>query len=671
METKHPTWKDGIGVAAALLVAGATLARTTGLLERSDPIADRPATTITPTTPGDGAPGAPRADDVRVWKFAYRTHRGVTRSAYVALPSWYGPRDNPDLPVVISPHGRGADGRSNAEFFDTLPAVGRFAVISPDGMGRKLKRFSYGYAGHIDDLARMPDLAVQALPWLRIDRDRVFALGSSMGGQETLLLVARHPRLLAGAAALDSVTDLSRRYRQLPELPCNERCRERWGEPYGSVLQAAMRRELGGDPLANRRAYAARSGLSQAARIAASGVPLQLWWSTQDRIVHDQEHQSEALFEELRRLDPCAPVSAYVGRWAHSTEMRASALLPIALDGFGLLPAEAKALPSTVRYTPAATCSRRLASRSAESLSAAERRTGYGWPVRPFDVQHPIRGSFGDPRIGMTPNGRRHSFHFGVDVSAPNGTPVYATMDGVAVRWAHRPETVGVRGSDGRTEFQYWHIAPAVAAGTHVRAYRTVLGRIEAPWAHVHFAELRDGVYLNPLRSGALRPYGDDGVPTIKSLCTVRDGSVVRGTRVAGVLDLVAEAVDETPIAVPAPWTGKPVTPALLRWRLVSPRRRLAGPWRTAADFRVRIPDDSQFFAVYAPWTRQNLASRNGRYRFYLARGWDSRLVPDGEYLVVVSATDSRGNSSTRRFPLRIANASRGGLVLPAGELVA
>ena len=113
------------------------------------------------------------------------------------------------------------------------------------------------------------------------------------------------------------------------------------------------------------------------------------------------------------------------------------------------------------------------------------------------------------------------------------------------------------------------------------------------------------------------------------------------------------------------------MTPALLRWRLVSPRRGLAGPWRTAADFRVRIPDDSQFFAVYAPWTRQNLASRNGRYRFYLARGWDSRLVPDGEYLVVVSATDSRGNSSTRRFPLRIANASRGGLVLPAGELVA
>ncbi len=58
----------------------------------------------------------------------------------------------------------------------------------------------------------MPDFATKALPWLRIDRSRIYALGSSMGGQETLLLVARHPDLLAGAAAMDSVTDLARRY---------------------------------------------------------------------------------------------------------------------------------------------------------------------------------------------------------------------------------------------------------------------------------------------------------------------------------------------------------------------------------------------------------------------------------------------------------------------------
>jgi hypothetical protein len=333
--------------------------------------------------------------------------------------------------------------------------------------------------------------------------------------------------------------------------------------------------------------------------------------------------------------------------------MRASALLPIALGHFGLLPGRAERLPKTVAHMTAPACSRHTT--SARRTTAAT-RSGYGWPVRPFGVQHAIRGAFGDPRIGMTPRGRHSSFHFGVDVSAPNGTAVYATMDGIVVRWPHRPETVGIRSGDGRTEFQYWHIAPRVAAGTHVRAYRTVIGHIEAPWGHVHFSELRDGAYLNPLRAGAMGPYEDDGAPTVTSLRAERGGAVVAGMKLAGTVDLVAEARDETPLLVPAPWTGRPVTPALLRWRLVGARGDTAAEWITAVDFRERLPHDSDFSLTYARWTRQNLARRNGRYRFYLARGWNSARVADGAYLLVVSAADVRGNSSVGRFRVRVAN---------------
>ena len=52
----------------------------------------------------------------------------------------------------------------------------------------------------------------------------------------------------------------------------------------------------------------------------------------------DQEHQSGTLFHTLRRLGPCAPLKAYIGSWRHSTEMRSTALLPLALIEFGLLP---------------------------------------------------------------------------------------------------------------------------------------------------------------------------------------------------------------------------------------------------------------------------------------------------------------------------------------------
>jgi pimeloyl-ACP methyl ester carboxylesterase len=292
------------------------------------------------------------AGSVRTLTFTYTSHDGVSRLAYVVLPSWYSPSDNPTVPVVISPHGRNANGLSNSKYFGNLPAVGQFAVISPDGMGRKDTYKSYGYKGQIDDLARMPELAEAAFPWLRLDHDRVYALGSSMGGQETALLVAQHPGLLAGAAAMDSVTDLTRRYRQLLTVPCDRKCLKEWGKPYGYVLQAAMRREIGGSPTENPHGYALRSPLSQAQAIADSGVPLQIWWSTKDKIVVDQKHQSARLFQVLRRLNPDAPVSAYEGQWKHSSEMRSTALLPIALAGFGLLPANTKALPHTVHYTP-------------------------------------------------------------------------------------------------------------------------------------------------------------------------------------------------------------------------------------------------------------------------------------------------------------------------------
>src|SRR4051795_9354609 len=155
----------------------------------------------------------------------YRAHDGVRRRAYILLPSWYGPKNNPPIPLVISPHGRGVSARANTKLWRGLPAVGRFAVISPDGEGRKLKRFSWGSAGQIEDLARMPVIAHLTLPWLHVDKHRVYAVGGSMGGQETLLLVARHPRLLAGAAAFDAVTNFALQYRSFPRIKCSRACR--------------------------------------------------------------------------------------------------------------------------------------------------------------------------------------------------------------------------------------------------------------------------------------------------------------------------------------------------------------------------------------------------------------------------------------------------------------
>jgi poly(3-hydroxybutyrate) depolymerase len=267
-----------------------------------------------------------RENLVRIWPIRYHAHDGLLRRAYVVLPRWYGPHDHPPLPLIISPHGRGVPAIDNVRVWGNLPAVGRFAVVNPEGQGRRLTLFAWGDPGDVRDLASMPEILHEQLPWLRIDRRRVYAFGGSMGGQETLLLVARFRGLLAGAAAFDAPTNMAARYFAFASLR------------YGSTLQERARLEIGGTPLTDPRGYRLRSPLDWARRIAFSDVPLQIWWSTRDRIVTNQAHESGVLYRDIKRLNPAAPVRQFVGRWRHTAEMRAWARLPFALRLFGLMP---------------------------------------------------------------------------------------------------------------------------------------------------------------------------------------------------------------------------------------------------------------------------------------------------------------------------------------------
>ena len=208
---------------------------------------------------------------------------------------------------------------------------------------------------------------------------------------------------------------------------------------------------------------------------------------------------------------------------------------------------------------------------------------------------------------------------------------------------------------DGELAFGYWHVVPAVAHLQRVSTHQ-VVGHVEAPWLHVHFAEHRSGVYRDPLRPGALTPWRDTTRPHVTRIVLSRGGKALTAAAVSGAVDVIAEAHQMPPLAVPAPWHGLPVTPARIRWRV-----RRGGltvrPWHTPIDFsRRRCCRAGLSTHLRARHPAEPSPGKPGLYRFYLAHTWSTTVLPDGAYRLEVEASDLRGNTGTLKLPFAIAN---------------
>jgi hypothetical protein len=512
---------------------------------------------------------------------------------------------------------------------------------------------SWGYAGQIADLARMPVLLGRALPWLRLDRRRVYAVGGSMGGQEALLLLARFPRLLAGVVVFDAPTDLAARYYALSHLR------------NGPYLQGLMRREIGASPEDAPLLYRERSPISSAARLAFSDVPIELWWSRSDGVVVNQSTQSGRLYRLIKTLNPRAPVWEEVGNWGHMAEMSARRALPAALRWLGILHASPSA-----GVAPGASS---LARQGAACRRTDPRPLAYGWPVEPFDQAHAVRGNFGDPRttfLGGLDGSGSFSYHDGVDIWAHVFARVYPVVSGrVTVEGA----TVVVRAPDDR-RFEYAHLRVAVHTGTEASTGRTVLGYIQKPWRHVHLSEidpiavngLPDSGYwvVDPLRH--LTPYHEGTAPRLATVFA-RD---LHGRRLPllglhGRVRLIADAYTLPAVPVPGVWHDMPVAPAVVRWRLLAQSGTVAIGWHTPVDFRRTIPPDRLFWRTYARGSYQNFPAIGerfyygaaGRYLYILTPGGlDTRRLANGRYRIMVQAGDICGDTRTATFAIDIRN---------------
>jgi murein DD-endopeptidase MepM/ murein hydrolase activator NlpD len=298
------------------------------------------------------------------------------------------------------------------------------------------------------------------------------------------------------------------------------------------------------------------------------------------------------------------------------------------------------------------------------AAAGAPHAAGYGWPLKPFHRAHPIRGGFGDPRYHLAATGMAvGSFHFGVDIAAPDGTRVYAVEPGYVHAYA---ASLTVTSRSGR-EYGYWHVRPVVRTGRWVRLHQLV-GYIRRGWGHVHFAERYRGRYLDPLRRGALTPFRDHRAPVVDSVQLLSSsGEAVDPAAVSGDVDVVAEAYDLPPVAPPAPWSGARLAPSAVWWTLTADGAVRES--EAVEDFVDGLLPNALYAYVYAPGTYQNKPNRPGRYIFWIAQPLDTTSLPDGTYELHVYASDPRGNVGSAVVQIQTANGVNG-VAAPVGQRV-
>jgi hypothetical protein len=345
-----------------------------------------------------------------------------------------------------------------------------------------------------------------------------------------------------------------------------------------------------------------------------------------------------------------------------------------------------------------------------------------GWPVAPTNEQHPIRGSFLDPRPGQVSTGGDPGYHIGIDINVRDDQPeaghptnrthrVYAIEGGTAsipsnqadVTCSNRKVTIG--------HFEYWHTDTllAISNGQQISPGQFIGWTCNPMW-HVHLSEdmLVNGqwTYVNPLHSQAggppgqmkLEPFTDTAPPVIHAIrfytpampswsvvnnaVTSPDaGTELSPDRIYGDVDVrgwiddpqsyIGWFADHPELYAPLhPYKVSFTVTDLSTSNVVLTRDVFqADGILDSSAATPPVPIDYH----YAPGTKQNLPAVDcenlqpkdckGAYWLRLFASpvgayWDTTQYPDGQYRIDVTAWDTEGNSASSSASVTIANGS-------------
>jgi murein DD-endopeptidase MepM/ murein hydrolase activator NlpD len=271
----------------------------------------------------------------------------------------------------------------------------------------------------------------------------------------------------------------------------------------------------------------------------------------------------------------------------------------------------------------------------------------YPWPVQPFNQSQWITGTFCEYR-STSASGH---FHNGTDIPKADGTPVYPVRNGIVT-------SISSVGTDAYVRVQdkaYVHIMPnsSLSIGDSVYASQTILGTILSGQGHVHFTNGYVGGEVNSmLYDNSLTPLIDTWAPIIRFVRFFQNNSLSEFTngQVCGLVDIVVK-VDEQNDGPGGPSSVLNNGTYKIGYKILSADSDSTiyeppnGGWR----FQFNSKPNNNYVNIVYFRTLSSTTSHVYQVTNNIGTDnyWDTRGLPEGDYVVMVFTEDTRQNADT------------------------
>ncbi|MGH7597656.1 MAG: FlgD immunoglobulin-like domain containing protein [bacterium] len=280
-------------------------------------------------------------------------------------------------------------------------------------------------------------------------------------------------------------------------------------------------------------------------------------------------------------------------------------------------------------------------------------RAQFPWPVTPFNQSQTITGTFCEYRdTAPAPH-----YHNGTDIPKADGSPVYPVIDGVVTSLDPNGDNAFVRVN----RFAYVHLMPNPALGVGDSVFKsvTVLGTILPGLGHVHLTEGQVNSEVNALRENTgLSPYIDTWPPVINYVRFFQNGTGVQFTNnsVSGRVDIVAHISEKngppgSSTSVLNNGTYK------LGYKILSADRSTVvySPPNNGLRYQFDRKPTGDVHNTFHP-----SFSNTSTHVYYVTNTpttktyWDTSMLPEDDYAVMVFTEDTHRNADTVYVPVRV-----------------